>query len=92
MTIEQLLHRVRVAGAKQDAFIYNILFRNAGVGVHWYEEKRANEQMSKTAPGVIADRFDVREHTKAGLVIYRYRRTLREALRYELQRLKAATK
>jgi len=65
------LNTLEDMAATQGAVIYNICFRNAGVGIQWYEEKRQGEH----------------NDFKQGLVIYSYHPTFREAVSAEIKRL-----
>jgi hypothetical protein len=101
-TIEQLLGRLRKRGAEQGATIYDICFRNAGVGITWYEQERVTTPEPKLSKptrarpcGKVIDGVSelslytdaMRRRTREGLVTHRYYPTLRRALEGELKRL-----
>jgi hypothetical protein len=89
MELEKLLEQVQALGAQHGATIYEILFRNAGVGVLWHESAREKDQADRTGRDgrVFCDPGDWR----SGLVVYQYHKDLRTALEAELARLQALT-
>ena len=104
-TIESLLDEAWALADKQHTCMYNILFRNAGVGISWWEEARCTtpenaphltpmgEETVQTLRQLTREVLSVAERrTEEGLVVYHYYRTLREALRAEISRLKKKEK
>ena len=76
MTFEENFTEMRRLADHDGAQIYNICFRNAGVGIQWFEGKRA----PGWNPETLGD-------YKPGLVIYGYHENLSAALDAELDRL-----
>ncbi len=79
-SLEELLEEVQDLGIARGATLHNILHRNAGWGLHWYESER-DEWRTDDRP---SDNFE------SALVVYTYKPTLREAVEAEIQRLKGA--
>lgn len=77
--LEKLLASVQRLGEQKGATLYNILFRNAGWGVQYFEESRVSPEVRANP-----------QHPRwaDGLVVYAYKPTLRAALQSERERLK----
>lgn len=84
----------------QEQGLYNICFRNAGVGLMFHEEERANKWMatnfrprpsslaiSEVGESIARQTERSRAHTEAGLVVYHYYPTLTKAVDAEMKRL-----
>jgi hypothetical protein len=73
--LERFEHMQRIA-SQQGAHVYDICFRRAGVGIKWFEERRA--------PGWNPCNFG---DFRPGLVVYGYQPDLTQAVCFELRRL-----
>ena len=76
-----LLRRLIKLAEKEGAVIYHILYRKHGVGIQWFEEKRTE---------ISEDAYEARLllRMRQGSVVYGYRPSLRQAISFELKRLK----
>lgn len=102
-TIEELLDEVQTLGAAREAALYAILVRNAGWAVEWCEVGRCTTPPPARSPVPIRE-LPIRglvdalrrsneamaARAKESVVVYAYRPTLREALEFELARLKTS--
>jgi len=92
MDVDELLDYLMVVAMQQDAYIHNICFRRAGVGIMWYEPARCKSLTAKEV-----NEMPVMEHRgltkkqrdawKEGLVVYQYGEDLQDCLVKEIERL-----
>lgn len=81
------IRKIRELGKSKGSVIYSILFRNSGVGLLWFEEKRAGPrpQHIKGIDHIYSQL--IQEWAGRGLHIYKYYSSLSEALKEERKRL-----
>lgn len=84
--IEYLLAEARRLAEAQNSVIYQIMFRNAGVGVEWHEESRCTTAAYHGSDLQVATATGS-ARTKEGLIVYGYHDDMRTALACELIRL-----
>lgn len=99
-TIEVLIDELQELSVPRGNIIYEILLRNAGWGVKWFETSRCKTPLPvrthSRSPSVTETVENLRRHTEAvaartseGSIVYGYHPTLREALEAELERVLA---
>lgn len=69
------------------AVLYSILFREAGIGLQWWEEKRAGTRPDTRGMRLTDVILREDEWNRGGLVVYKYYPTLSEAIAGEWNRL-----
>lgn len=92
--VDRRIELLQELAESKGAVLYSILFREAGVGIQWFEEKRAgphpSQEWKDATPGY-EETFTYRDELdlwhNRGLVIYGYYPTLSEALNGEWMRL-----
>ena len=84
--IEYMLAEARRLAEAQNSMIYQIMFRNAGVGVQWHEERLCTTKPYEGSDMQIASATET-ARMKEGLVVYGYHDDMRTALACELIRL-----
>lgn len=88
MSLDKLIEDVMEMGEKKGATLYNILFRNAGWGIMWYDEPHLAREIAKLHRDTLMS-WSKKDKWRLGKVVYQYKPTLVEALREELVRLAA---
>jgi hypothetical protein len=92
------LDELQAKASERSAVIYDILFRNAGVAIRWFEEARCTTPDPMTNDLTVEDirAGRLREATETqhrrleeGLVIYRYYESFDECIAGEFTRLKS---
>jgi len=82
--IDDLIGQLEDTAAEKDAVIYNIMRRNAGWGILWYEKSRLpggyNHEYNRDRP--------LDNEWRKGLIVYKYYPTLFECIEKELERLR----
>jgi hypothetical protein len=91
--IDERLDRLTELAAEKGSTLYEICFRRAGVGLLWWEEKRAGDPPVFPIGSINPFRLsrynrEMGEYTRRGLVVYRYYSSMGEALDMEEKRLK----
>lgn len=92
--LDSILGELQDLAADRDAVIYNICFRNAGVGIQWWEEGRVKTPEAMYNRGENLMSFGRRRSealnrcAQEGKVIYRYYPDIRECFEAELARLR----
>ena len=91
--IEQLLPAVQRMGEARGNVLYEIAFRNAGVGLVWIEAARVKTKQTWKKISVGKKSFTLpdiecsQQRIKEGMVVYQYHPTLRKAIVEEMKRL-----
>lgn len=85
--IDEVLNTLMELAESKGETLYEICFRNAGVGFVWHNEKKAGPVPQEFAPYEYGSFMSA--WTKAGLVAYRYYDTVSEAIAEETKRLEA---
>lgn len=97
-SLESLFNRLEALAAERGAVLYNILHRQAGWGIEWWEESRCMTPEPSLAGSSPTDYGDFLLWLQAasrvndarlseGRIVYAYRPTLREAIEAEIERL-----
>lgn len=89
--LDLIIGTFRQIAESKGAVLYSVLFRKAGIGIQWWEEKRAGPE--PIFPKVYrqeeaGDYLDLMQaYHKRGLVVYSYYPTLSETISREWSRL-----
>lgn len=99
-TLEQLFDKLGKLAKKNECTLYEICFRNAGVGIVWHETAKVpialkNQLLEEPTDKEELKKFiragklgkNISQMTKEGLVLYRYYPTLRKYILGEIKRL-----
>lgn len=94
----ELLDMLQSQAAEQREMLYNILYRNAGWGIQWFDAKRvetplytpqANHDLNQQQEMRMATQI---QQQKEGLIIHGHHPTLRDCVKAEMSRLKKQLK
>jgi hypothetical protein len=86
ISIDVLLKRIVREGIKYNCVVYEILFREAGIAIEWFEAKRVTKHLVTSIRGkpLAHEKWRLQQ----GLVVYKYHPSFRKCFNWELKRLK----
>lgn len=90
--MDLIIGTFRQYAESKGAVLYSILFREAGIGLQWWEDNRAGARPDTRGMRLSDIVLRESEWNKRGLVVYKYYPTLSEAIAGEWKRLEEESK